>query len=108
MLSSILEHMHPQWIISYHEHDSLLEHVFDEELSEAERKAAWENYKAEKQAETARYGYLEHTTIIQCSSSLYYTMVSQRRAHYPNMSAPPHSQGPPTPFYLNRMCHTPK
>ena len=56
VLSSILEHMHPQWIISYHEHDSLLEHVFDEELSEAERKAAWDNYKQEKAAETARYG----------------------------------------------------
>ena len=63
MLSSILEHMHPQWIISYHEHDSLLEHVFDEELSEAERKAAWDSYKAEKQAETARYRCLEHTTV---------------------------------------------
>ena len=54
MLSSILEHMHPQWVVTYHEHDSLLEHVFDEELSEEERKAAWESYNAQKQAETAR------------------------------------------------------
>lgn len=85
VLSSILEHMYPQWIISYHEHDSLLEHVFDEELSEAERKAAWENYKAEKQAETARYGL---------------TTVSQRRAHYLIMCTPPHSQGPPSHQFL--------
>lgn len=55
MLSSIFEHMHPQWIINYHEHDSLLEHVYDEELSEADRKAAWESYKEEKARETARY-----------------------------------------------------
>lgn len=54
VLSSILEQMHPQWIVTYHEHDSLLEHVFDEELSEEERKAAWESYNAQKSAETAR------------------------------------------------------
>ena len=55
VLSSILEHMRPQWIVNYHEHDSLLEHIFDEELSEEERKAAWESYNAQKSAETARY-----------------------------------------------------
>ena len=47
--------MHPQWVVSYHEHDSLLEHVFDEELSEAERKAAWDSYNEAKKIETARY-----------------------------------------------------
>lgn len=32
----------------YHEHDSLLDHKEEEELSEEERKAAWTEYEAEK------------------------------------------------------------
>lgn len=32
----------------YHEHDSLLDHKEEEELSEEERKAAWAEYEAEK------------------------------------------------------------
>ncbi|CAI5643957.1 unnamed protein product [Oreochromis niloticus] len=34
-------------IVTYHEHESLLDHKQDEELSEAERKAAWDEYEAE-------------------------------------------------------------
>lgn len=34
-------------IVSYHEHETLLDHKADEELSEAERKAAWDEYEAE-------------------------------------------------------------
>ena len=83
MLSSILDHMHPQWVISYHEHDSLLEHVFDEELSEAERKAAWDSYKQEKAAETARYGVYTVAIAVHL-----YGVVSQRRARYPIMCPP--------------------
>jgi len=33
--------------VSYHEHESLLDHKEEEELSEAERKAAWAEYEAE-------------------------------------------------------------
>ena len=36
---------HADIIISYHEHDSLLENVIDERLTEAEQKAAWKEYK---------------------------------------------------------------
>uniref|UniRef100_A0A3Q0S4A8 DNA helicase n=1 Tax=Amphilophus citrinellus TaxID=61819 RepID=A0A3Q0S4A8_AMPCI len=36
-------------IVSYHEHESLLDHKQEEELSEAERKAAWAEYEAERQ-----------------------------------------------------------
>ena len=36
------------YIVGYHEHDSLLENQIDEELSEEDRKAAWEEYEAEK------------------------------------------------------------
>lgn len=39
---------HKQWIVDYHEHDSLLENQTSEELSEEERKAAWEDYENEK------------------------------------------------------------
>uniref|UniRef100_A0A669BJ85 DNA helicase n=1 Tax=Oreochromis niloticus TaxID=8128 RepID=A0A669BJ85_ORENI len=35
-------------IVTYHEHESLLDHKQDEELSEAERKAAWDEYEAEE------------------------------------------------------------
>ena len=47
VLSSILGRLQPDWISSYHEHDSLLKHVFSEELSEEERKAAWDDYRTQ-------------------------------------------------------------
>ena len=34
-------------IVRYHEHESLLDHKEEEELSEADRKAAWDEYEAE-------------------------------------------------------------
>lgn len=37
-----------KWIYKYHEHDSLLENKVNESLSEAERKAAWEEYELER------------------------------------------------------------
>ena len=39
-------------IACYHEHDSLLDHKEEEELSEEERKAAWAEYEAEKKVGT--------------------------------------------------------
>ncbi len=48
-------------IYKYHEHDSLLENKVGEELSEEERKAAWEEYENEKKGliNTGQY----HTTL---------------------------------------------
>ncbi|XP_077517746.1 uncharacterized protein LOC144128303 isoform X2 [Amblyomma americanum] len=37
------------WIVTYHEHDSLLQNVTSEELTEEERKLAWEEYKDERE-----------------------------------------------------------
>ena len=37
-----------EWIVTYHEHDSLLENVREQELTEDEKKAAWEDYEDEK------------------------------------------------------------
>ncbi|XP_054610392.1 transcriptional regulator ATRX-like [Dunckerocampus dactyliophorus] len=36
-----------EYIVSYHEHESLLDHKQEEELTEAERKDAWAEYQAE-------------------------------------------------------------
>lgn len=46
-------------IVSFHEHESLLDHKEDEELSEAERKAAWDEYEAEVRICVAPWGLLE-------------------------------------------------
>ena len=51
ILSQVLDKLQPRWVVGYHEHDSLLEHVFDEELSEEEQKKAWELYNREKTME---------------------------------------------------------
>ena len=55
VLCSILNRLQPKFIIDYHEHDSLTEHIFDEELSEEEKKAAWENFNASKEAISRDY-----------------------------------------------------
>lgn len=39
---------HKNVIVGYHEHDSLLENQKEEELTEEERKQAWEDYENEK------------------------------------------------------------
>uniref|UniRef100_A0AAR2JFC9 Helicase C-terminal domain-containing protein n=1 Tax=Pygocentrus nattereri TaxID=42514 RepID=A0AAR2JFC9_PYGNA len=44
-----------QSIVSFHEHNSLLDHRKEEELSVEERKAAWEEYQAEETVHTQVY-----------------------------------------------------
>ncbi|TRZ02070.1 hypothetical protein DNTS_016491, partial [Danionella cerebrum] len=53
VLSRLLESC-GQLIVNYHEHNSLLDHREEEELSEEERRAAWDEYRAEKTASVAK------------------------------------------------------
>ncbi|XP_070553271.1 transcriptional regulator ATRX homolog [Ptychodera flava] len=43
-----------EWILKFHEHDSLLENIISEELSEEDRRAAWAEYNAEKEGRVQR------------------------------------------------------
>ena len=56
MLAELLVN-HKDWIVTYHEHDSLLENQIDAELTEEERKLAWEEYEAEKK------GLIQHVAM---------------------------------------------
>ncbi|XP_033631300.1 transcriptional regulator ATRX homolog isoform X2 [Asterias rubens] len=48
VLAELLKHS-GNWIVKYHEHDSLLENIESEELNEEERKNAWKEYEDEKE-----------------------------------------------------------
>uniref|UniRef100_A0A670YTZ5 Transcriptional regulator ATRX n=1 Tax=Pseudonaja textilis TaxID=8673 RepID=A0A670YTZ5_PSETE len=53
ILAELLQ-IQKEYIVGYHEHDSLLDHKEEEELTEEERKAAWAEYEAEKKGLTMR------------------------------------------------------
>ncbi|GBM33052.1 Transcriptional regulator ATRX [Araneus ventricosus] len=40
---------HKDWIVTYHEHDSLLQNETEEDLTEEERKAAWTEFENERE-----------------------------------------------------------
>lgn len=54
ILAELLQ-IHKEHIVGYHEHDSLLDHKEEEELTEEERKAAWAEYEAEKKVVHLKY-----------------------------------------------------
>uniref|UniRef100_A0A9J7YMM8 ATRX chromatin remodeler, like n=1 Tax=Cyprinus carpio carpio TaxID=630221 RepID=A0A9J7YMM8_CYPCA len=59
-----------QLIVSYHEHNSLLGHREEEELSEEERRAAWDEYRAEKKASIQNSNDLIHRNANQAVQAL--------------------------------------
>ena len=54
VLADLINRLHPKWIVNYHEHDSLLQDIESEKLTEEEMKAAWEAYEAEKSGKLGR------------------------------------------------------
>ncbi|XP_071980191.1 transcriptional regulator ATRX isoform X2 [Engystomops pustulosus] len=54
VLAELLQ-IRKEQIVTYHEHDSLLDHKEEEALTEEERKAAWDEYEAEKKGLTSRF-----------------------------------------------------
>ncbi|XP_030064699.1 transcriptional regulator ATRX isoform X2 [Microcaecilia unicolor] len=61
LLAELLQ-IQKEHIVTYHEHDSLLDHKEEEELTEEERKAAWAEYEAEKKGLTMRLNMPPGTT----------------------------------------------
>ncbi|XP_006902938.1 PREDICTED: transcriptional regulator ATRX-like isoform X2 [Elephantulus edwardii] len=62
ILAELLQ-IHKEHIVGYHEHDSLLDHKEEEELTEEERKAAWAEYEAEKKGLTMRFNMTTGTNL---------------------------------------------
>ena len=54
-----------EWIVTFHEHDSLLENMVEQELSEEEKKAAWEDYENDKKG--LNNGKLQWHVCISCN-----------------------------------------
>ncbi|KAK2527365.1 transcriptional regulator ATRX [Columba guinea] len=63
VLAELLQ-INKEYIVGYHEHDSLLDHKEEEELTEEERKAAWAEYEAEKKGLTMRFNMPAGTNMI--------------------------------------------
>ncbi|XP_071425634.1 transcriptional regulator ATRX isoform X2 [Pithys albifrons albifrons] len=63
ILAELLQ-INKEYIVGYHEHDSLLDHKEEEELTEEERKAAWAEYEAEKKGMTMRFNMPAGTNMI--------------------------------------------
>uniref|UniRef100_A0A8C3DN93 Transcriptional regulator ATRX n=1 Tax=Corvus moneduloides TaxID=1196302 RepID=A0A8C3DN93_CORMO len=63
ILAELLQ-INKEYIVGYHEHDSLLDHKEEEELTEEERKAAWAEYEAEKKGMTMRFNMPTGTNMI--------------------------------------------
>lgn len=62
ILAELLQ-IHKEYIVGYHEHDSLLDHKEEEELTEEERKAAWAEYEAEKKVKLSHRFYTSENNL---------------------------------------------
>lgn len=61
--------------MGYHEHDSLLDHKEEEELTEEERKAAWAEYEAEKKVKLSNHSYMYENNLFRFKYHLPYQFV---------------------------------
>ncbi|KAH0630897.1 hypothetical protein JD844_004228 [Phrynosoma platyrhinos] len=80
ILAELLQ-IHKEHIVGYHEHDSLLDHKEEEELTEEERKAAWAEYEAEKKGLTMRFN-------MPAGTNMYHTNFNSQAPYIPfNLAA---------------------
>ncbi|XP_054851774.1 transcriptional regulator ATRX isoform X2 [Eublepharis macularius] len=80
LLAELLQ-FHKEHIVGYHEHDSLLDHKEEEELTEEERKAAWAEYEAEKKGLTMRFN-------MPVGANMYHTNFNSQSPYIPfNLAA---------------------
>ena len=72
MLADLINRLHPKWIIKYHVHDSLLQNIEEETLTQEEMKAAWDAYEAEKNNVKTAPGKFSQ---IYCHFSIFYSSI---------------------------------
>ncbi|CAL1267618.1 unnamed protein product [Larinioides sclopetarius] len=96
---------HKDWIVTYHEHDSLLQNETEEDLTEEERKAAWAEFENEREGrfvveeqpldETIK-GFCREPdfndaiyegSVIPTAKSMIEAIISAFRKQYPSYSA---------------------
>ncbi|XP_069603342.1 transcriptional regulator ATRX [Ranitomeya imitator] len=77
VLAELLQ-IRKEQIVTYHEHDSLLDHKEEEALTEEERKAAWDEYEAEKKGLTNRLN-------IAAATGVNYSQINFNAAQSPYM-----------------------
>ena len=83
---------HKHLIVNYHEHDSLLKNTPDEDLTEEERKLAWQEYENEKEAQVQREKFEE----LQRQREEQYKLWQQQQAE---AKAQAYAQAQQTEFY---------
>lgn len=60
--------------MQYHEHDSLLQNKLEEELTEEERKAAWDEFKADKEGLGGQCHIVSHVILMSVSFNICHLM----------------------------------
>ncbi|XP_078142676.1 transcriptional regulator ATRX-like isoform X1 [Centroberyx gerrardi] len=68
-------------IVCYHEHESLLDHKQEEELSEAERKAAWAEYEAEQSNTASLPGQFSQSALNEKTNEQLLNLLNKSRAN---------------------------
>lgn len=68
-----------EWIVTFHKHDSLLENIEEQELSEEEKKAAWEDYERSRTGRLGRQGIVLLVKYLNVTS--FYSYHTQGTVH---------------------------